>query len=244
MKPKLFSLVILLTMGLTDSVCAQQNESDDLLQHELSIGAGNLFMKDNFFMYEDFYSIAQSEYLIEYLDRQQNLPYVVFGYRYHLSEKMALRSHFNFFYSKHHNENNAYDFKYKSIGSILQLGLEWSIRYKSLRIFYGFDAFWDHEFYKFNKDPLGVGNNQVYESKYNKSGYGLMPLFGADIHITQRISIGTQASLFFEIYQAQENIEYTTGVMPNLYFQSEEYKSDGIKLGFGPIGLVFLNVHL
>lgn len=244
---KLISLSLtVFALGCTLSLSAQEKQGADRLKHELTFGVANLFMKTNVWIIYD-YPIDDPSfgpYVSDYLHHQQNLPYVVFGYKYHINNKIALRLHMNLLYNKHNDRLKPYDYHYLSFGSVIQLGLEWNKLFGKVKCYYGFDLLADIQRYDYERSPNAIGVYGYKKSDVNKEGWGIIPFIGAELFITPHFSIGTQTSVFLEKYNVKTMTEQHLGIPPNMDIEKDEYNSDGFNLGFGPSGFLFFNIYL
>lgn len=230
----LFAFCLLFISFSVSSVLAQNDENKEFntKKTEVNIAVANIFAK-NSWLYP-YYIIDGSDLIYDYYYDYIPQPELQVGVKLH-SKKGAFRLGTNFQYYNNTYENTSGSIeksKVNNLGFQLNLGYEWELTYNRIVIYYGADLSSSILTRKVNQESY-----YTIESKYKEVGLGISPLIGVNCFITPNLSVGTEVKF---------TAEYISGksTYSNSHFSSnEDYKNNGFRTYFGPLGFLSINIY-
>jgi len=225
-----------------DSVKAVVNSSSASSTHELCLSYtnplsslfANMYMND--YYYGNYNSSSNPFFPVNNL----SLPTYGLAYKYHFTERMALRLGLDLNTSntsfKSSNNSSA-----KEVYGLTQfgasIGLEMNKGDGKTQWFAGGDLFYQHFGSNYKYSETGTVENYSLSS----NSVGLSPLFGVRYYISKIISVSAESKLniFYSHYKIDETKSYSGSGNDSFY----TYTGGGLNIKISPIGQLGVNIH-
>lgn len=218
---------------------AQEKETTKVKNNEFNIVVDDIFAKTPILYYPVYY--WDNSILVPYYDQSFydiNTTKVGLGYKHYFTNS-GIRTKLSFGSKSDRNEysNSGNSDEYNYLSTNFYLGYEWLLKFEKVHIFYGVEAFLNHEMLMSKSTYHNNYNIQTSESNLVKNGYGASPLLGVKYYIAGPLSVSTEFKFNVEFYNGKTTYENSESS------EVTETKNSGMKTNFGPLGQISVNIH-
>lgn len=236
---KKYLIVVIVLLSGINSFAQNSNSDSSKVKHEISIIIEDIFEKNSFPYYYEYYDRYDYIYYDQFNEDNSGAK-IGLAYRLHFNN-YAIRARVLF--SSNNNTQNVIDnnqaiYSRLNLGSFI--GVERHLNINKAQLFYGFDFGLSKKKMSYKFDDF-ILEEYRQESDVKETSVIFSPLLGFKYHFHPAISISTELRFniekFYTDYQFKSRDTFDGSV------SLIENKKDGLKTKLGPVGFLSLNFH-